>query len=51
MMWNRAVNALVARHMAWADFEIEAKSKNIASVGIAAEIAAILPTAQIEVAA
>ncbi|POR40757.1 UV damage endonuclease UvsE [Methylobacterium sp. V23] len=51
MMWNRAVNALVARHMTWADFEIEAKSKNIASAGIAAEIAATLPTAQSEVAA
>ena len=51
LMWNRAVNALVARHMAWADFEIEAKSKNIASAAIAAEIAATLPTAQIEAAA
>lgn len=38
MMWNRAVNALVARHLAWADFEIEAKSKNLASVGIAAQV-------------
>jgi hypothetical protein len=34
-MWNEAVNDLVARHMAWSDFEIEAKLKNIASEGIA----------------
>ena len=40
LMWNRALNDLVARHLAWADFEIEAKSKNLASVGIAAQIAA-----------
>ena len=39
-MWNRAVNALVARHLAWADFEVEAKAKNIASVALAAEIGA-----------
>ncbi|MGU3538200.1 UV damage endonuclease UvsE [Methylobacterium sp. A54F] len=48
MMWNRALNALVARHLAWADFEIEAKSKNLASTGIAAEIGAapaLLPAA------
>lgn len=37
MMWNRGLNALVARHMAWADFEIEAKSKNLASDALAAE--------------
>lgn len=41
MMWNTAVNALVARHLAWSDFEIEAKFKNLASEGIAAEIAAM----------
>ncbi|HEV2602456.1 MAG TPA: UV damage endonuclease UvsE [Microvirga sp.] len=35
LMWNEAVNDLVARHMAWSDFEIEAKLKNIASEGIA----------------
>ena len=29
-MWNRAVNAQVGRHLAWADFEIEAKAKNLA---------------------
>ncbi|CAA2101704.1 UV DNA damage endonuclease [Methylobacterium bullatum] len=38
LMGNRALNALVARHLAWADFEIEAKGKNLASTGIAAEI-------------
>ncbi|MFC6051114.1 UV damage endonuclease UvsE, partial [Methylobacterium hispanicum] len=40
MMWNRAVNALVARHLAWADFEVEAKSKNLASVGLADQVRA-----------
>jgi UV DNA damage endonuclease len=35
LMWNEAVNDLVARHMAWSDFEIEAKLKNLASEGIA----------------
>ena len=41
MMWNEAVNALVARHLAWTDFEIEAKSKNLASEGIARSIEAL----------
>ncbi|WP_336486127.1 UV damage endonuclease UvsE [Methylobacterium nigriterrae] len=40
LMWNRALNALVGRHLAWADFEIEAKAKNLASVGLAAQIGA-----------
>jgi UV DNA damage repair endonuclease len=31
MMWNRAVNDLVQRHLAWCDIEVEAKSKNLAS--------------------
>jgi UV DNA damage endonuclease len=35
LMWNEAVNDLVARHMVWTDFEIEAKLKNIASEGLA----------------
>lgn len=39
-MWNRAVNALVARHLVWADFEVEAKAKNVASAALADEIAA-----------
>lgn len=29
-MWNRALNRLVGRHLAWADFEVEAKAKNLA---------------------
>ncbi|KQU05693.1 UV damage repair endonuclease UvdE [Methylobacterium sp. Leaf469] len=45
MMWNRAVNALVGRHLAWADFEIEAKSKNLASGQIAAQVAPGLASA------
>ncbi|MDP4003393.1 UV damage endonuclease UvsE [Methylobacterium sp. NEAU K] len=40
-MWNRAVNDLVARHLAWADFEIEAKAKNHASTQIADYITAL----------
>jgi len=40
LMWNAAVNDLVARHLVWADFEIEAKSKNLASMQIAAHILA-----------
>ncbi|MBX9930095.1 MAG: UV damage endonuclease UvsE [Methylobacterium sp.] len=51
MMWNRAVNALVARHMNWADFEIEAKSKNLASAGIAREVETILARGGTSVAA
>ena len=39
MMWNGAVNDLVARHLVWSDFEIEAKFKNLASEGIAAHVA------------
>lgn len=38
LMWNAAINDLVARHLAWADFEIEAKSKNLASMQIASHI-------------
>ncbi len=47
MMWNRAVNDLVARHLAWADFEIEAKAKNCASVQIARHILALEAAAPI----
>ncbi|KAA2236666.1 UV damage endonuclease UvsE [Salinarimonas soli] len=39
MMWNGPVNDLVGRHLAWSDFEIEAKFKNLASEGIAAHVA------------
>jgi UV DNA damage endonuclease len=35
LMWNEAVNDLVLRHLAWSDFEIEAKLKNIATEGLA----------------
>ena len=35
LMWNEAVNDLVARHLSWSDFEIEAKLKNIATEGLA----------------
>ena len=35
LMWNEAINDLVARHLAWSDFEVEAKLKNIASEGLA----------------
>ncbi|WP_262028392.1 UV damage endonuclease UvsE [Microvirga sp. Mcv34] len=35
LMWNRAINDLVMRHLSWSDFEIEAKLKNIASEGLA----------------
>lgn len=39
MMWNAAVNDLVADHLAWTDFEVEAKSKNLASEALAQYIA------------
>jgi len=35
MMWNGAVNDLVARHLAWCDVEVEAKAKNLASAQLA----------------
>jgi UV DNA damage endonuclease len=38
LMWNEAVNDLVARHMTWSDFEVEAKLKNIASEGLARHV-------------
>jgi UV DNA damage repair endonuclease len=34
-MWNRAVNRLVERHLSWADVEVEAKAKNLASTDLA----------------
>jgi len=37
-MWNEAVNALVAEHLGWADFEIEAKLKNLASQALARRV-------------
>jgi UV DNA damage endonuclease len=41
LMWNEAVNDLVARHMTWCDFEVEAKLKNIASEGLAHHVEAL----------
>jgi UV DNA damage repair endonuclease len=38
LMWNEAINDLVTRHMAWSDFEVEAKLKNIASEGLASHV-------------
>ncbi|WP_230533452.1 apurinic/apyrimidinic endonuclease family protein [Microvirga roseola] len=38
LMWNEAVSDLVARHLAWSDFEVEAKLKNIASEGLALHV-------------
>jgi UV DNA damage endonuclease len=35
LMWNSAVNELVRRHLAWTDFEVEAKHKNLASAALA----------------
>jgi UV DNA damage endonuclease len=39
LMWNEAVNDLVARHLAWTDFEVEAKLKNLASESLARHVA------------
>jgi UV DNA damage endonuclease len=35
LMWNEAISDLVARHLSWTDFEVEAKLKNVASEGLA----------------
>jgi UV DNA damage repair endonuclease len=35
MMWNAAVNDLMARHLVWCDIEVEAKAKNLASAQLA----------------
>lgn len=35
LLWNEAINELVAQHLAWTDFEVEAKLKNLASEGLA----------------
>ena len=39
-MWNRAVNRLVERHLEWADVEVEAKAKNLASNDLADQVRA-----------
>ncbi len=41
MMWNGAINDLVAAHLAWTDFEVEAKGKNLASAQLGAHVAGI----------
>src|SRR5215212_5165135 len=38
LMWNEAANDLVADHLVWTDFEVEAKFKNIASEGLARHV-------------
>ncbi|XOC80753.1 UV damage endonuclease UvsE [Microvirga sp. M2] len=45
LMWNLAVNDLVARHLRWTDFEVEAKLKNVASEGLARHVREFLPMA------
>jgi UV DNA damage repair endonuclease len=40
LMWNLGVNDLVADHLAWADFEVEAKLKNLASEALARHVEA-----------
>lgn len=40
LMWNHAVNDLVARHLSWCDVEVEAKAKNLASAGLAEQVRA-----------
>lgn len=40
LMWNSAVNDLVERHLAWSDFEVEAKLKNLASESLARHVEA-----------
>ena len=38
LMWNHAVNDLIAAHLAWCDVEVEAKAKNLASAGLARHV-------------
>lgn len=38
LMWNEALNDLIAEHLTWTDFEVEAKLKNIASEGLARHV-------------
>lgn len=42
-MWNRAVNALVERHLSWTDVEVEAKAKNLASAELADQVRGAMP--------
>lgn len=41
MMWNRAVNDFVARHLGWCDVEVEAKAKNLAAGQLAQHVRAM----------
>lgn len=43
LMWNDAVGDLVGAHLAWADFEVEAKLKNLATAPLARRLAGALP--------
>jgi UV DNA damage repair endonuclease len=45
MMWNRAVNDLMQRHLGWCDIEVEAKSKNLASRQLADHCRSVLQPA------
>ena len=38
MMWNAAINDLVAQHLGWCDIEVEAKKKNLASAQLAEHV-------------
>lgn len=38
MMWNTAINDLMADHLAWCDIEVEAKKKNLASAQLAQHV-------------
>lgn len=38
LIWNEAIGDLVADHLAWADFEVEAKLKNLASEDLARQV-------------
>ncbi|MGQ4274718.1 UV damage endonuclease UvsE [Terrihabitans sp. B22-R8] len=42
MMWNRALNRFVAGHLAWADVEVEAKLKNLASEQLADQVGVLV---------
>jgi UV DNA damage repair endonuclease len=44
-LWNRALNALAIRHLAWADLEIEAKAKNLAVQDLVEQLAEGAPEA------
>lgn len=37
LMWNRPLNAFIATHLCWADIEIEAKFKNLATERLGSE--------------